>query len=287
MTKNTLNQIRPLKIPKVFRATAKFIAFFSDKWVTFYAAKLFISPIKHKLPKREVKMDQDSLQKSVHIPTIDKEVKIYEYGKCGRRVLLVHGWSGRGTQLYQLAFELVKHGYQTLSFDAPAHGKSPGRSTIMTDFIETVLELEKQYGTFEVAIGHSLGGMSLLNALKQGFAPKKMILIGSGDRVSDIMEGFIEKLGLKPKICVLLTSYLEKKFGRKMDDFDAYKSAAISKIPTLVIHDENDPEVAVRAGKHIYENLSNGTLLLTQGLGHRRILSDAKVMENIIYFIKR
>jgi hypothetical protein len=33
----------------------------------------------------------------------------------------------------------------------------------MTDFIAAILEIEKQYGPL---VGHSLGGMSILNAIK-------------------------------------------------------------------------------------------------------------------------
>jgi hypothetical protein len=42
---------------------------------------------------------------------------------------------GRGTQLFKIADELLKQGYSTIGFDAPAHGKSPGKTTIMVDFI--------------------------------------------------------------------------------------------------------------------------------------------------------
>ena len=41
-----------------------------------------------------------------------------------------------------------------------------------------VLEIEKQFGPFEFAIGHSLGGMSILNAIKQNLSIKKAVIIG-------------------------------------------------------------------------------------------------------------
>lgn len=99
----------------------------------------------------------------------------YEYGKSDRKVLLVHGWSGRGTQLFKIADELLDNGYSVVSFDAPAHGKSKGNTTIMSEFIASILEIEKQYGPFEFAIGHSLGGMSVLNAIKDGLKVKKQL----------------------------------------------------------------------------------------------------------------
>ncbi len=70
-----------------------------------------------------------------------------------------NGWSGRGTQLYKIAEELPKAEYSTVSFDAPAHEKSPKRTTIMSEFSEPILELEKQFGPFKAAVGHSLGGI--------------------------------------------------------------------------------------------------------------------------------
>jgi hypothetical protein len=44
-------------------------------------------------------MEQISIQKTLHIPTINKSVVVYQYGQSDKKVLLVHGWSGRGTQL--------------------------------------------------------------------------------------------------------------------------------------------------------------------------------------------
>ena len=103
-------------------------------------------------------MDSKSTQTLIEIPKINKKVMLYQYGESSKKILLVHGWSGRGTQLFKIADKLVKVGYSTISFDAPAHGKSPGKTTIMADFVEAILEIEKQFGPFEAAVGHSLEG---------------------------------------------------------------------------------------------------------------------------------
>ncbi len=230
-------------------------------------------------------MDLNSLQKLIRIPEIEKEVVMYEYGKSEKKILLVHGWSGRGTQLFKIADELVKAGYSTISFDAPAHGKSPGKHTIMVDFIATILELEKKFGPFEAAIGHSLGGMSVLNSIKKGLKVNHAVVIGSGDIVQDIMDDFVEKLELKPNISTLLRLHFEKKYGEKMNNYSAFLAAKEITIPVLVIHDNDDPEVPVKAGINIHKHLKNGELLLTNGLGHRKILGNSKVIERIVQFI--
>jgi pimeloyl-ACP methyl ester carboxylesterase len=286
MAKKTNNPTQSLKIPQIIKIYSKVLAFISVKLVTSFAVKLFTTPIKHKLPKRELEMEQNSIQKKIFVPAINISVVAYEYGKSEKKILLVHGWSGRGTQLFKIADELVKNGYSTISFDAPAHGKSEGKTTIMSEFIASILEIEKQYGQFEIAIGHSLGGMSVLNAIKDGLQVKKAIIIGSGDVVQDILDEFISKLGLKPEISNKLRDYFENKYQLKMNDFSAYRAAQNVQVPTLVIHDNHDPEVPVKAGIHIHKYLQNGTLFLTDNLGHRKILGNQNVIKKIIDFIK-
>jgi pimeloyl-ACP methyl ester carboxylesterase len=286
MTKKETNPTKSLKIPQVIILSAKICAFISTKLATSYAAKLFTTPIKHKVPKRELEMDTKSVKKTINVPAIDKTIITYEYGTSERKILLVHGWSGRGTQLFKIADALLKLGYSTISFDAPAHGKSQGKTTIMSEFIHSILEIEKQFGHFEIAIGHSLGGMSVLNAIKDGLQVNKAIIIGSGDIVQDILDEFTSKLGLKAEMSIQLRDHFERKYEVKMNDFSAYKAAQKVKIPVLVIHDNDDPEVSVKAGIHIHKNLENGLLFLTDGLGHRKILGNQNVINKIISFIK-
>ncbi|MBC5838311.1 alpha/beta fold hydrolase [Flavobacterium muglaense] len=284
MTKKAANSKQTLEIPKVIMLSGKFISFISPKWATLYTAKLFTTPIKHKTPKRELAMDASSRQNKIMIPEIKKEVVVYEYGNSPKKVLLVHGWSGRGTQLFKIADELVNAGYSTVSFDAPAHGKSPGNNSIMVDFIASIHEINKLYGPFEAAIGHSLGGMSVLNAVKQGLKVKNISIIGSGDIVQDIIDDFISKLKLPAHYADSLREHFELKYGAKMSDYSAFKAAEQIKLPVLVVHDNQDFEVPVKAGLHIHKHLSNGELMLTERLGHRKILGDANVIEKVINF---
>lgn len=286
MTKNSNKPEQSLKIPKLILITGKFLSFFSSKLTTLYAARLFMTPIKYKLPKREMEMDAKSRQETIRIPAIDKEVVVYHFDESPRKILLVHGWSGRGTQLVKIADELLKSGYSTISFDAPAHGKSPGKTTLMPEFIASILELEKQFGPFEAAVGHSLGGMSLLNAMRQGLKINHLVTIGSGDIIKDIMDDFTAKMELSPKISDLMRIYFEKKFGQTMDSFSAYLSAKEIEIPVLIIHDNDDHDVPVKCGIHIQKNLKHGELMITKGLGHRKILGDKIVIDTVVDFIK-
>ena len=286
MSKNKEIEAQTLKIPKVILITAKLLEVISTKLVTKFAAKLFTRPIKHKIPKREFHMDKKSIQEIVFVPSINKEIVVYHYGKSEKKILLVHGWSGRGTQLVKIADELLNLGYSTISFDAPAHGKSKGTSSIMVEFIASILEMEKQYGPFEFAIGHSLGGMAILNAIREKLKVRKVVLIGSGDIIQDIIDDFIKKLELNPEIGIKLREHFEKKYGVEMNYYSASNAAKEVLIPVLIIHDENDVDVNVKAAYNIKENLKISELMITKNLGHRKILGNNEVIQSIVTFIK-
>jgi len=287
MTKKSVIHSQSLKIPRIIITTSKILQFISKKWAALFAARLFTTPLKYNIPKRELEMDRKSRQERVHIKAINKDIVVYHYGTGLKKILLVHGWSGRGTQLVKFADELVKAGYSIISFDAPAHGKSSGKTTLMPEFIASILHLAKESGPFYAAVGHSLGGMSLLNSVKRGLKLQRLVMIGSGDVIQDIINEFIEKLELKNEVGLKMKKHFEKKSHETMDAYSSYIAAQQIEIPVLVIHDEDDAEVSVDCARHIHEHLEKGELLITKGLGHRKILGNQNVIERSLQFIQQ
>ena len=57
--------------------------------------------------------------------------------------------------------------------------------------MEKVRIAVRKFGPFEYAIGHSLGSMSILNAIKNGLQIRKLVIIGSGDSVNDILKDLL------------------------------------------------------------------------------------------------
>lgn len=283
---NRFLKIKYLKIPSLIIYFGKFLQFLSPYLASMYAAKLFSTPFKHKIPKREFDMDSKSVQQKLQIPKINKDIVVYSYGDSAKKVLLVHGWSGRGTQLFKIADELLKNGFSTISFDAPAHGKSTGKTTLLPEFVASILELQKQFGPFEFVVGHSLGSMSILKALTEKLVVKKAVIIGSGDIIQDIIDDFLHKLKLSKKVGLLMKYRFEKKSGTSMEQLSSYISATKITIPVLIIHDENDDDVPVNCAINIHKHLKGSELMLTKKLGHRKILGDKKVIEKIINYLK-
>ena len=80
---------------------------------------------------------------------------------------------------------------------------------------------------------------------------------------------------------------MDKVLGQDAEDLSGYVAARSVKIATLVVHDTEDYDVPVNCAYDVRQNLVNSELMITEGLGHRRILSDAKVINRLIAFFEK
>ena len=277
--------VASLSIPKMVSLSAKTIEFFSSTLAAQFAGYLFTTPVNFATPKREQYMLQSAQKKRLKISEIGKEIEILSYGYSKRKVLLVHGWAGRSTQLFAFADKLLEKGFMVISFDGPAHGKSTGKTTMMPEFLSTVKTIEENFGPFEAAIGHSFGGMCLYNAAASFLNIKTFVAIGSGDKVSDIIVNFAKNLSLQKKSGIKIQQILERRWKLRVDDYASHAAAKNIEIPVLLIHDTQDGDVPVSSAYQIRQNLKNGKLLITNGLGHTKILRDPKIIKKSIDFI--
>ena len=285
LLKNKKQLTPSLLIPIPVRCFAKTLELISSRLASFFGIRLFITPVNFPIPKREQYMLKSAQKKRLQIPEIKKEIEILSYGYSKKKVLLVHGWSGRSTQLFAFADKLLENGFMVISFDGPAHGKSTGRTTMMPEFLKTIEKINTTFGPFEAAIGHSFGATSLYNAAATFLDIKTFIAIGSGDRISEIISNFAKNLYLKEKSAKKIQSGLEKKWVIHLDDFSSSTVAKKIKIPGLVVHDIIDGDVPVSCAYRIRQNLEKGSLFITNGLGHTKILRNNEVVHKSIKFI--
>ncbi|MCP9200739.1 alpha/beta hydrolase [Gramella sp. GC03-9] len=287
MTKESKDKlpVQQLLVPDYILKISSFLSSISPFLASRFAARLFLSPFKYRLPERDREMFEESTIQREMVSSINREIVTYQYGESPRRVLLVHGWSGRGTQLSKIAEDLKEKGFSTLSFDAPAHGEAPGKISMMPFFIHSIHYLNEKYGPFEAVIGHSLGGMSSLRAIKDGLNTKSLVIIGTANNVTEITRNFAENMKMNTEVAKRMKAYLDDKFGQDMDEYSGAVSARDVNVPTLVIHDELDVDVNVKDAYEIHEALPNSEIMITNDLGHRRILGNKEVINKISTFI--
>lgn len=283
---NTSKNNHSFEVPKSIIKTGQLLQLVSKTLAAQFAARIFSTPQKFKPPERELMMRESAKCKLVKINAIDKKVMVYTYGYSKKKVLLVHGWSGRGTQMFHLADKILENKMMVVSFDGPAHGLSKGSKTNLFEFLTTIEQINKEFGPFDSAIGHSFGGMSLLNAISQGLEVNKLVTIGTDNSLTEVIKIFIEKLKLKPKTADTLLVHYQKVYKQHIDSYNSESAAKQINTPTLVLHDSIDKIVPVSSAIAIRQSLKNGELLISHGLGHHEIFKDKIIIQRIIDFLQ-
>ena len=282
-----MNTSHVLRIPSWMRFGVWFSQQLSTSLATRVALYLFFRPQRFKRPFREQEMHEQSLKTNCYIPKIDKEIQVFRLAGKGRKVLLLHGWSGRGTQLFAFADELRKSNAEVVTFDMPAHGQSLGNKTNIVELIACIKEVNEKYGPFDHAIAHSMGSIALLRALRDGILMKSVVIIGSGDKIRNVFYGFSEQLQFSDKITERMIQTVEKKFDINLESYSSSMSLEHLEVPLFIVHDKDDKETPFIYSKDLHEVANNSELLLTTGLGHHRILRDSKTVQRIVQFINQ
>jgi pimeloyl-ACP methyl ester carboxylesterase len=215
------------------------------------------------------------------------ELSAWEWGHRGPRVLLVHGWEGRGSQLSGLVNPLLEAGFRVVTFDAAAHGDSPGAQASFFHFSRAIENAAAALGPLHAIVCHSMGGATALWASRHGPLAQRLVLIAPPVDLRDFTKQYCSALGVPETVRERLHWRLSQRFGVPVEEVRAEDLASRMRGPLLVIHDEADREVPVACGELIANRWPGGRLMKTRGLGHRRILRDESVLRAIIHFVQR
>lgn len=272
-------------ILKLFRLAFKIGGSIAPQMTARIAYKLWLTPPRFRTPESEL-----NVMKSSEIEYLDineKRIATYLWGKSGPTVLLIHGWSGRGTQLGTFTDPLINAGYRVLSFDAPAHGKSTGKQTNIYEIADVILALSAHYGPFDSVITHSFGGPCLAIAMKKGLETSRVVNISPPAATEGLVQKFTAALALSKKVEKKLMQCIENDFGKNVwQESSMENNIRNLDVPALVIHDVDDVDVPWHEGQTIAKAWNQVRFIKTNNLGHRRILRDPTTIKTAVDFIK-
>lgn len=208
----------------------------------------------------------------------------------GPPVYLVHGWGGRSEQLGGFVAPLVAAGYRVVAFDAPAHGASgPGRhgtSTTIPEFAAALHAAVQAHGRPHAVIAHSMGAAAAAFALREGVRPARLVLLAPPADLHAMLRAFADQLGLGRRVRAGLERAVQRQVGLPFAAFDVPAIAdAVAIPPTLIVHDRDDREVAFAQAAAIAVAWPDARLVATTGLGHRKLLRDEAVRDDVIGFV--
>jgi pimeloyl-ACP methyl ester carboxylesterase len=257
----------------------------SPRTAAFAAERLFLTPRRHERPPRERELL--STARRLTIASDDGALAAWEWGDAGERVLLVHGWEGRGTQLGAFVPALVERGFRVVTFDAPGHGDSPGSLSSFFHFARSIARVARELSPFHGVLAHSMGGASAAWASRSEPLAERFVMVAPPADIRDFTSYADAMLGLNRRAIDELEARLARRFGVDLGDVHASRVGPSMNVPLLVFHDEDDGEVPIQAGELVTGSWPGAELVRTRGLGHRRILRDPAVVARAVDFFSR
>ncbi len=274
---------------KILRYLFTLLDYFSPSIAGWWAARLWLSTRRFPEPSRET-----SWLKTASVSQLTHKygpITLYQWHSNqldAPRVVLIHGWNGRGLQLAAFVQPLIKSGFQVVSFDAPGHGRSAGKESNLLRIADVVHEISKSIGPIDSIIGHSFGAMVMARVARDNSNIRKAIAISSPLNADYLLNGFCTMLNIKGSSKENLLTRIHQQFG---DDIFSRISAVNNVkhlgIPGLIIHDRHDPEIPTEHAHALNKAWTGSELLITENLGHLRILRNETVINEAINFITK
>lgn len=204
----------------------------------------------------------------------------------GPTVLLVHGWEGRGSQWGALAHRLAADGFHALALDAPAHGRSEGRSTNLREIAAAIGAVLDEFGPVAGVVAHSAGSVGTALALADRQVPRVALVAPALDVAGHLRWGAALS-GLPVALVERAWDHVGAKVGLRREDLRPETLAPYLPSELLVVHDADDAEAPLTDAQRVIAAVPGATLVVTQGLGHRRLLREPAALGPVVAFLRR
>ena len=268
---------------RLLRLAIRLLGLVSPALAGRWVYRLWFQP--HRFPEPPQEKEWRSNAQPLDVVHRGRRLAVDSWG-AGPVVLMVHGWNGRGAQLGAFTPLLVRAGFRVVTFDTPAHGRSPGRATNLLEISEAIQTVARACGPVHAIIGHSFGVPCSMHAVQQGLEVNRIVAISPPDSVRNMTQKFFTALGVGPRAQKIFDRRFEAEFGADLwQRFSTEVLARRLDVPGLVIHDQDDRDVPIEAGVAVAQAWPGAQFVRTSGLGHRRILRDPDVVARVAAFI--
>jgi pimeloyl-ACP methyl ester carboxylesterase len=203
----------------------------------------------------------------------------------GPLALMVHGWNGRGAQLAPIGRALAARGYRAVAFDHPAHGDSSGRTATIPDMADAIQMVSEQLGRPRALVAHSLGAVAATVAMSRGLEVGRAVFVAPPLRPERWISRFGRAIGLPASAEEGLRAAIEARAGSPVSALQPLVLAPALRTALLIVHDRSDREVPLADGEELASVWPEARLVVTEGLGHRRVLSSPATLEMVVDFI--
>ncbi len=205
-----------------------------------------------------------------------------------RKLLICHGFESSAVNFDRYIKPFTAKGYEVLAFDAPAHGRSGGKTISAPLYKKTILEIDKRFGPVRSFLAHSFGGLAVCLALEERShtSDYRLVLVAPATETVTAIDSFFRFLQLDPSLRPAFDRLIIRKGGVSPAWYSVNRALKHIRARVLWIHDEGDDTTPLSDVRRVQEqNYPNVEFVITKGLGHRRIYRDNKVTKLIVDFL--
>lgn len=268
------------------RAKFGFLSSLSKRKAAEKAFQLFCTPQYRNTKKRPPIFAE---AETIHFEFNDQSIQGYQWnGGSDKKLLILHGYESSIVNFDLYIKPLIAKGYGVLGFDAMAHGLSTGKMINAVLYKELILHINKQYGPIQSFIAHSLGGLALSLTLEELNHDEsyKVVFIAPATETTTAVDQFFGFLKIPEGVRKEFDKIIEEQSGHSPSWFSIARMAPHIKCPVLWAQDKDDDMTPITDVEPVMEaKYPNFQFLITQGLGHRRIYRDGKVVKAIVDFL--
>lgn len=196
--------------------------------------KLWFTSPRYKKPARE-QLVANKAEKST-LMVNDQPIRLWSWGE-GATILFIHGWAGRGTQVTNFVESLVAENYRVVSFDAPAHGETPGKRTDIFEIANALSAVIEKIGPVYGVITHSLGAMAYTLAYNNFHDINRVVFISPPATVESMVANFQRMLHIPDAPAERFLQALKQNYGDDIfDRLSIFNNVDKLRQQTLIIH---------------------------------------------------
>jgi pimeloyl-ACP methyl ester carboxylesterase len=215
----------------------------------------------------------------------ERSVAVYQWGAGGPAAILVHGWNGHAGQMTPFIQPLQAMGYRVVAFDAPAHGRSPGKLSHVPEMADALRAVVDAVGGAEVIVTHSIGATVVALAMTRGLETGRLAMVAPSVSATPWVDRTAELLGLSADLRARHVAKVEQICGAPLPEVEMAACVDAVTVPVLAIMDRADRMANAREARPVLARIAGVRLVETHGLGHLRILSNGAVVEAVSRFV--
>ena len=267
------------------RARLNLLAVFSTKKAAEKAFKIFCTPY-YRANKPAPPIFEKANPLTINLK--GNALKGFKWNSGGiKRVLILHGFESSVKNFDAYVAGLIEKNYEVIAFDAPGHGVSGGKEITLPLYIEMIAAIHFMVGPIQSFMAHSFGGLALAHFMEK--TPNenyRMALIAPATETTTAINTFFRFLQLGEGVRTEFEKIAAAKSGVAAAWFSIPRAMENINAEVLWVHDKNDDVTPLKDVEPVIKkNYPNVSFLITEGLGHKKIYRNNKVIKAVVDFL--